>query len=253
VNAKLLRYARFQASEFVVHRLALPLILVAFAAGLPTYLMMKSASAGWLQTPQGINAVRQVFAQSVTLFLPLGAFVGAVGIVSADRQQGYFRFQFSKPVNVLGYYAQTYLLHALVYIAVFGVIVAAYGAYTIHFSVHRAMEAAALTFVLIGGLGLLFGALTRFDSAALIVVYLLALILQQLSAPPGGAPKPPGLPEWLVVVGKLLPPVVKLDQLRDQLYAGTALDMAQFWHVVGYGGGAALIGFVLLRRLPLAR
>ena len=253
MNAPLLRYARFQISEFVLHRLALPLILVAFAAGLPAYLMMKSASAGWLQTPQGINTVRQLFSQSITLFLPLGAFVGSVGIISADRQQGYFRFQFSKPVSVLTYYAQTYLLHAIVYVAMFGVIVSAYGAYTIHFSVHRAMEAAALTFLLIGGLGLLFGALTRFDSAVLIVVYLAALILQQLSAPPGGAPRPPGLPEWLVIVGKALPPVVKLDQLRDQLYAGTALDMAQLWHVVGYGGGAALIGFILLRWRPLAR
>jgi hypothetical protein len=132
---------------------------------------------------------------------------------------------------------------------VFGAIVWGYSAYTVHFSVHRAMEAAALTFVLIGGLGLLLGAVTRFDAAALIVAYIVALILQQLAAAPQGG----GLPAWLVNVGRALPPVLQLDALRDHLYAAQPLDMTQLWHVLGYGGGAALIGFLLLRRLPLAR
>ena len=68
-----------------------------------------------MQSPQGIDCAKQMFSQSITLYLPLGAFVGAVGVISADRQHGYFRFLFSKPVNVLAYYAQAYLLHAVVY------------------------------------------------------------------------------------------------------------------------------------------
>jgi hypothetical protein len=252
VNTRLLRYARYQIPEFVQHRLVLPLILLAFAGGLPTYLMTKNTPPGWMQSPQGINLAKQMFAQSITLFLPLGAFVGAVGVISMDRQQGYFRFLFSKPVNVLAYYAQTYVLHAIVYVAVFGLIVWGYGAHTIHFSVHRSMEAAVLTFVLIGGLGLLFGALTRFDAAMLIVVYMLAIILQQLVAAQNGL-KNGGLADWLATIARGLPPVVKLDTLRNHLYAVEALNMAQLWHVLGYGGGAALLGFVLLRRLPLAR
>ncbi len=252
MNTRLLRYARYQVVEFVVHRLTLPLILLAFAAGLPTYLRMKGTPPGWIQSPQGMNLAKQMFSQSITLFLPLGAFVGAVGVISTDRQHGYFRFLFSKPVNVVAYYAQTYLLHVLVYVAVFGLIVGGFGAYTIHFSVHRSMEAALLTFVLIGGLGLLLGSLTRFDSAALIVVYILAMILQQLVASPNALPNG-GLPAWLADLAKGLPPVLKLDQLRDHMYAGTALDSAQLWHVLGYGGVAAVIGIVLLRRLPLSR
>jgi ABC-type multidrug transport system permease subunit len=252
VNTRLLRYSRYQLPDFLLQRLTLPLVLLAFAAGLPTYLMMKNTPPGWMQSPQGINLARQMFSQSITLYLPLGAFVGAVGVISSDRQQGYFRFLFSKPVNVLAYYAQTYLLHAIVYVAVFGLIVWGFGAYTVHFSVHRSMAAAALTFVLIGGLGLLLGALTRFDGAGLIGLYVLALILQQLVASPNGL-KNGGLSDWLVVIAKALPPVVKLDTLRNHLYAGEALDMAQLWHVLGYGGGAAILGFLLLRRLPLAR
>ncbi|MGH7654802.1 MAG: hypothetical protein ACREN6_09070 [Gemmatimonadaceae bacterium] len=252
MNGGLMRYVRYQLPDFLVDRLSLPLILVAFVAGLPAYLMTTHAPPGWLQTPQGIRQVTQLFEQSVTLYLPIGAFVGAVGVISADRQQGYFRFLFSKPVNVPAYYAQAYLLNAIVYVAVFGVIVWAYGAYTIHFSIHRSMEAAMLTFVLIAGIGLLFGALTRFDGVALIVVYVVALLLQQAMASRTGVPNG-GLPAWLAFIGKVLPPVTALDALRMHLYAGEALDMAQLWHVLGYGGGAALLGFILLRRLPLAR
>jgi ABC-type multidrug transport system permease subunit len=252
VNTGLLRYSRFQLPDFLLQRLVLPLVLLAFAAGVPTYLMTKNTSPGFMQSPQGILLAKQMFAQAITLYLPLGAFVGAVGVISADRQQGYFRFLFSKPVNVLAYYAQTYVLHAMVFVGVFGLIVWGFSAYTIHFSVHRSMEAAVLTFVLIGGLGLLLGALTRYDGAGLIAVYVLALILQQLMTAPSGI-KNGGLPDWLVWVAKGLPPVQKLDVLRNNLYAGEALDVAQLWHVLGYGGGAALLGFVLLRRLPLAR
>lgn len=252
MNARLLRYGRYQLPDFLIQRLTLPLVLLAFAAGLPSYLMTKNTPPGWMQSPQGINLAKQMFSQSITLYLPLGAFVGAVGVISMDRQQGYFRFLFSKPVNVLAYYAQTYLLHAIVYVAVFGLVVWAFGAYTIHFSIHRSMEAAVLTFVLVGGLGLLLGALTRYDAAGLIAVYVLALILQQLLVARPGVPNG-GLPDWLAFVAKILPPVTALDTLRNHLYAGEALDLAQLWHVLGYGGGAAIAGFLLLRRLPLAR
>lgn len=252
MNARLLGYSRFQASDFVTQRLALPIILLAFTAGLPTYLMTENTPPGWMQSPQGINLAKQMFAQSITLFLPLGAFVASVGVISSDRQQGYFRFLFSKPVNVLAYYAQTYLLHAMIYVVTFGLIVWVFGTYTTHFSIHRAMEAAALTIVLMGGLGLLLGALTRFDAAALIVTYMAGFILQQLIVQPNGLPNG-GLPGWLAAIGKRLPPAMKLDALRDHLYAAQPLDHAQLWYVLGYGGVAALVGFILLRRLPLAR
>ena len=252
MKSGLMRYARYQLPDFFLYRLSLPLVLVAFAGGLPTYLMVSHGPPGWLESQQGINQVNQMFAQAITLYLPLGAFVAAIGVISGDRQQGHFRFLFSKPVNVLAYYAQAYLLNAMVFVAVFGVIVWVYGAYTIHISVHRSMEAAMLTFVLIGGLGLLFGAVTRFDGAALIAVYLVALILQQLAAARPGLPNG-GLPAWLAFIARILPPVTTLDALRTHLYAGEALDAAQLWHVLGYGGGAAIVGFILLRRLPLAR
>jgi hypothetical protein len=142
-------------------------------------------------------------------------------------------------------------LHAVVFVAAFGLIVWGFSAYTIHFSVHRSMEAAALTFVLVGGLGFLLGALTRIDGALLILLYVLSLILQQLTFAPRGIPN--GSPAWLVRVAGALPPVLKLDHVRDALYAGQPVDTWPLVHLLAYGGCAAIAGLVLLRRLPLAR
>jgi len=64
--------------EFLQHRLALPIILLAFIAGLPTYLMTKNVPPGWMQSAQGINLAKQISRNRSRCILPLGAFVGAL-------------------------------------------------------------------------------------------------------------------------------------------------------------------------------
>jgi ABC-type multidrug transport system permease subunit len=251
-SGALVRYAQYQLRDALLQRLLLPLVIVSLFAALPAYLMTRNTPPGFMQGAQGINLAKQMFAQSITLFLPMGAFLCAVGVLSTDRQHGYFRFLFSKPVNVSAFYAQAYAVAGVAFVLMFGLITWGFGIMTVHFSVHRAMEAAALTYVLIGGIGLLLGVITRFDGMVLILVYALALLLQQLLTARNGLPDG-GLPGWLAVIAKGLPPVHALDELRDQLYAAQPLDIGQLWHVLGYGGGAAILAFVLMRRLPLAR
>jgi ABC-type multidrug transport system permease subunit len=246
------RYARYQAWDAIVHRLSLPLILIAILSALPAYMMARNSPADFLRGPQGTAFATQLYTQSTTLFLPLGAFMCAVGVASADRHHGYFRLLFAKPVSVVAYYCQSYLVAGIAFTLVFGLVTWGVGAMTIHFSVHRGMEAAALTWVLIGGIGMLLGALTRFDAAALIALYVLALLLQQIMATPNGLAHG-GLPGWLAAIGAVLPPVKRLDVLRDQLYAAQALDLRQLAYVVGYGAAAWVAGVILLVRRPIAR
>jgi ABC-type multidrug transport system permease subunit len=245
-------YARYQLRDAVTQRLSLPLVVIALFSALPLYMMARTSPADFVHGPQGVNVVKQLYTQSVALFLPMGAFLCAVGVASTDRQHGYFRFIFSKPVNLLAYYAQGYLVAGVAFVAMFALITWVFGAMTFHFSVHRAAEAAVLTYVLLGGIGLLLGALTRFDGLAFIAVYLAALLLQQMMTAQNGL-RNGGLPGWLSAIGTALPPVVKLDALRNQLYAAQPLDAAQLWYVIGYGAGAAVLGMVLLRLRPLAR
>ena len=247
-----LGYAHYQLRDAVTQRLSLPLVVIVLFSALPLYMMGKTSPAGFMHGAQGAGYVKQLYTQTVALFLPMGAFLCSVGVPSTDRQHGYFRFLFSKPVNLLAYYAQAYVVAGVAFVVLFGLITWGFGAMTFHFSVHRAMEAAVLTYVLIGGVGLLLGALTRFDGIAFIAVYLAALLLQQMMAVQNGL-RNGGLPAWLSVIGMVLPPVAKLDALRNQLYAVQPLGAGELWHVLGYGAGAWVLGMVVLRLRPLAR
>ena len=244
----MLSYARFQLGDYLLQRAAVALVMVVFVAGLPLWGMLRD-EPDLFKNPNNAVLAMQLYTGTVALFLPVGAFLAGVGIISADRHQGFFRFYFSKPVNVVAFYAQTYLLHGLVFIALFGALTWGWGALTIHVSVHRAMEAAALTFVLVGGLGLLFGVLLRFDGVLVVLVYLVSMTLQQIVSLPGKL----RLPEWAVQFAKVLPPVHKMDQVRNHLYAAEAISAADVWHVVGYGIGAFALGLFLLRKLALSR
>ena len=244
----MLSYARFQLGDYLLHRAAVALVMVVFVAGLPLWGMLRD-EPDLFKNPNNAVLAMQLYTGTVALFLPVGAFLAGVGIISADRHQGFFRFYFSKPVNVVAFYAQTYLLHGLVFIALFGALTWGWGALAIHVSVHRAMEAAALTYVLVGGLGLLFSVLLRFDGLLLVVVYLISNVLQQIVSMPGR----PRLPPWAVQFSAVLPPVYQMDQARNHLYAAEAIPAADIWHVVGYGVGAFVLGVLLLRKLALSR
>ena len=246
-----LAYTRFQLGDYLLQRAAVALVMVLFITGLPLWGMLRN-QPDFFRNPSNAVLEMQLYTATIALFLPIGAFLAGAGVISADRHQGFFRFYFSKPVNVVGFYVQTYLLHGAVFVALFGALTWGWGALTIHVSVHRAMEAAALTFTLVGGLGLLFGVLLRFDGLLLVGVYVVSMTLQQIVGLPG-LPGQPRLPEWAVQLAKVLPPVYKMDEVRNHLYAAEAISAADVWHVVGYGLGAFVLGLFLLRKLALSR
>ena len=138
VNARLLRYSRYQVSEFIQHRLALPLGADGVRRGVADVrddeehaVRLDTRAAGDEPSRSRCLLSRSRCSCRSAQVCPLGW-----RDLTADRQQGYtFCFLFSKPVNVLAYYAQrTYVLHGLVFVAAFGAIVWRIRCcYTIHF------------------------------------------------------------------------------------------------------------------------
>jgi hypothetical protein len=252
-RSRLTAYLPYQLGDYLLQRAALPVVLVLLTVGLPLY-TMRTPPAFWA-TPQGHDAALQLFKSAVTLFLPVGAFLAVSNVISVDRQQGYGRFYFSKPVSVLGFYGQTYVLHGVSFIALFAIITLIFGSVTTPMPIVGAIEAAALTFVVIAPLSMVFGALSRFDSGALVVTYLLASLTQQIvaQAKTVGPAALEALPKFLAPIAAILPPVQDLSAQRDLLYAGQALDASALGHIVGYSAGALVLGVLLLRRLPLSR
>lgn len=247
-RGRLTAYARYQLGDYLLHRAALPTMLVVVIAGVTVYAMSKNGPPGFWASATGSQMAKSLFQQTMGLFLPLGAFMGISGLVSSDRQQGHFRFLFSKPVNVPAFYAQAFAVHLVAFVVIAAGLAALLGVLTAPAAVLAAAQSAALTFVLVGGLGLLFGSLLRLDGAVLVLVYLISSIVQQIDTQQPGV-----LPGWASTLGQLLPPVNKLDQVRTHLFAGQAPVYADLWHVLGYGALAGVVGLLVLRRAPLAR
>lgn len=250
-RGRLQGYLRYQVTDFLSQKASIPLLLITILTGLTLYSVARKAPADLWTTQGGMDTAHQLYLQMVALFLPLGAFLGSVQLMSQDRHLGHFRFFFSKPVNVVSYYSQQFVVHGVLFIALYAMITWIFGELTAHQSVRAAIGAATLTWVLVGGVGFLLGALTRFDGTLLAVTYLIAMITQTIVAAAKANTEP--LPLWVRGLARGLPPIHRMDQLRNQLYSHQLIDMTDVWYVVGYGGGAFLIGLLLLRRLPLSR
>lgn len=248
-SARLAAYGRYQLADYVVQRALLPFAMIVLIAGVPRLGMSRGMNAAFWSTTSGSEFARQLYLSTVTLFLPLGAYFATAGVLSSDRERGYFRLLFSKPVPVTRYYLQQYLIHGATFIALFGALTWLWGAVTLHQPVLRALEAAALTWMLVGGLGFALGALIRFDGAVLALLYLVATAAQALA----GAPAGPMGPSWITGLARILPPVHELDLTRNRLFDGLPLDAEPLWHVAGYGAGAWIIGWLALRLRALQR
>ena len=111
MRSGMLRYARYQAGDFLLQKASVPAILALFIGGLTVYLAShRSVPIDW-SAPLGADNARAVLKQALDLFVPLAAFLAVNGISSGDRQRGYVRFLFAKPIVVPAYYVQTWLVY----------------------------------------------------------------------------------------------------------------------------------------------
>ena len=244
----LMAYGWYQLVDYLLHKALLPTLLIALMAGVPVYVAIHAGSQNQILTPYGPQFVTALFTGTITLFLPLGLFFAVAGTISGDRVKGYYRFLFSKPVNVVYYYVQQFVLSGVAYVVLYALIVWIFGLFTVHQSVHRAVENALLTYFVMGSVGVLLGALTRSDGVLLGGVWALALLLQPLAILPSNP-----LPDWAIVLAKLLPPVEKLDSIRTQIYTMQPVDTHSLWIVLAYGAVMFAAGLIVLRRAPLSR
>ena len=248
MQKNLMAYGRYQLTDYLLQKAWLPTLLIALMAGVPIYVAVHAGAQNQFLTPNGPQLAAALFNGTITLFLPLGLFFAVAGTISGDRAKGYYRFLFSKPINVVYYYVQQFALSGVAYVVVYALIVWIFGLFTVHQSVHRAVENALLTYFLMGSVGLFLGALTRSDGVLLGGVWALALLLQPLAILPSNP-----LPSWAVVLAKLLPPVQKLDVIRTQIYTMQPVDTHNLWIILAYGAVMLAAGLIVLRRAPLSR
>lgn len=187
------------------------------------------------------------FRSGVELLLAAFGFVGTLiathGIVSRDRERGFYRFLFAKPVNAAAFYGQAFLVNGAGLLAVSAGLL---GATALAFG--RSVPVTTLAVVgaeyaLLGGTVFLLSTLWRFD-------FVLAALSWPLAAFVGRLANARARPEaWARLVEPLLPPMFPFGRFVDAVNGPRPVELLDPAVVVGYGALCVAAGlFVLDRR-----
>jgi hypothetical protein len=244
------RYARWQLKDFVTQKASI--------LGVLAILLMYPLVAGFFN----VSPSMEQFAREMKdkwlyamfgILSPLGTLIATRGIVSEDRQQGFHRFLFAKPVKLARFYAQ---LFAVNFAGMMGVLAAVALLYTLVIApvpLAPAFIPAAAFFILFGGVTFLFSTLSRLDwvwtlgalAASAWTKYLVDdrkwIFLKPLKA-------------LLLPLDSFGDMVMEWGKLTDSRLDGSlaAALGATAWPVL-YGLGAFALGLVILKKRSVVR
>ena len=246
LGSPLALYARWQLRDAVTKALIPVLIFTALTA-IPLWSMYRQFQADATRDPGAFALVAvQVYGQTLTLAMTLGALLLMSGLVSADREKQHFRFLFSRPVAPWMFYLQQFVISLTLFAAAFALISAAFGAIAAPVPVLAAVQSAAMYAFFLGSLALLCSVLVNKDGVLLVIVLMVSLTLQQVQS--SGV-----LPRWTSWLADALPPIVTADAVRARWLAERAAESGDIALVLLYSLGMLGVALFLLRRAPLAR
>ena len=189
------------------------------------------------------------FRDGFTTLVALGSFIATLiathGIVGRDRERGYQRFLFAKPVSVTRYYLQAFAVNGagllLVMAALLGV-----ASLTFMRAVPAIPVLAYVTthYVMLGGLVMLLSTLVRYDFAVAAIATLASFPLADLA-------RRSRYETWALPLSTLLPPAAALGEMLEALKKGVLSGDALVGAAWMLAYGAACVGaslFVLRRR-----
>jgi hypothetical protein len=242
MKGRLARYAPLQLVDYMIER-----GLVTFGMGaLFGWIMVLSnsqRSEDWAAGEQGLFLIKAFFMSTLGLFTWFGTLTAVNGMISNDRVKGTFRFLFAKPISVLWYYTQAWLLHGLGLLLVVCALMALFAVTVRPFFPPAILLFVAVTYVTLGGVGFLLSALTKRDGTLLVVFWLLALVFRTKYS------DQTGLVSSLVKV--VTPPAPGMSAMVEPIMRGTAVDMTTVYSAIAYGVVCFLLGLVVLRYRPM--
>jgi len=238
MKARLARYAPVQLMDYMIERGGVTLAM-GLLFGWILVLGRSQASAGWSEGEAGLRAIRVFFVSTLGLFTMFGTLTAVNGMISNDRVKGTFRFLFSKPVGVLPYYAQAWVVHGVGLLAVVSVLMGLFSVIIRPFFPPQILLFVGMTYVLVGGIGFLLSAITKRDGTMLVVFWLLSLVLRARFGGESGLV--PGL------VKLLTPPAGEVTNMVGAVVTGTPIDMAIMWTSLAYGAVCFTAGLAVLR------
>lgn len=245
MKTALLRYAPWQLRDYLRDRGIVTFAIATLFAGLAWMAWREQAIASGM-SPRAMNRGQAAaYIGSVMGFITwFGALTAVNGLAANDRTRGYFRMLFSRPVGVGWYYLQLWAINGLGLMLVMSLLLGLFSALVVPFFPPAVLLWIAVYWTLLGGVGLLLSALTRFDGIALVVLFLVSALLRMAAgdAPGTGAR----------IVRLLTLPVNRAHDMLAPVLDGAALPREALG-VFAYGLVALTLGILVLRWKELAR
>lgn len=245
--SRLAAHTRYVLQDYLLMRAALPVALISIFAWLGTRSWLKNAAPAMRADPRFLAGIHSAYGSITGVLVYFTVFLAVIAVMTIDRTTGYYRFYFSKPVNVVSYYLHTFCVHGAALCVILALFALGWSAGLPHESLHRAVYVGVIAFALIGGIAFGFGALTDGDAALTPLAFIFATSAQMTLIDYASPPR------WLVVVAKVLPPELDFEKTRALLNGARPFLGAPLWHVLAYGAGGWILGLIFLRRRPLAR
>lgn len=239
-------YAFWQFRDYVVER-GFSTLLIGLILGAQFILPLRMAmhqtlGDDWAEEPMGRTMLMTAVPHLVITFAFLGTLIAVNGIVSNDRRHGYVRFLFAKPVSVIRYYLQAFATTVLGLMAATAILVGVFALLIGPLMPAEAILVVCIVALGVGGIGFLLSTLVRGDWLFLSLVLAVTLLLRGLYGTSG---------DWRQAALAVLPPLHRLDDIRDALLSGGLPASSDVLWVVGYGAACLLLGLFVLRRRPL--
>jgi hypothetical protein len=239
-RAKLARYSLWQFRDFWFER-GIAILIVGFLWGYALVEPLRRSAGAPLMVPG--SPVVGIVMQVASAVVSLAVLIALSGMVSTDRKQGYYRFLFAKPVNVMEFYSQLYLVYMVGVLLSMLILGSLLRIALPTFSIVNYLLYAAVIYVAMGGIGFFLSVTSRYDWLTLAAVWLGSRILRGIAA---------NFHDWRGKLAEVLPPVHKLDAVANSLITTRT---APTWDVVwlaGYGAVFFVLGLVVLWRGSLA-
>jgi hypothetical protein len=244
-RGRLARYSAYQLIDYLRERgVFVALIGVIIGWGALIELRMRFGP-DWtsLERAYGlsINAIRGILSQ-LSFFVVV---LSVAGVVSNDRKHGYFRLLFSKPVGLIRYYVQAFVVSWVGGLFVVALLLGLWSLYAVPVSPIGALEALSLQFWVVGSTAFLMSTLVKWDWVATGVIWGGSEIFRQIYRNDTGAIA------WMV--RHLTAPTHVIAELREALFMGRPLDNTNLAWALLYGAVCMILAVVVLKFRPLAQ
>lgn len=243
MKGRLGAYAAWQARDFALERGA-PMLVVSALILLPLVVMMRAMRSQGPEGAEFAGTALSALAQSMPLLAFVLILIAVNGIASNDRTRGYYRFLFAKPVSLVRYYVQSFLVSGAGLLVVASILLVTFWMTAYPIFPAGAFLFLALYFVGLGGIGFLLSTVFRSDWIFLSGLWMLSTLLRGIF--------PAGESWYGRVFHVVFPPTHVVGDLAGALMHGVPVELGQVLWLGGYGAAAFILGLIVLRRRSLA-